>query len=129
MKGYLYTLEMLIAVSLIFGSIIFVFSTPVDKPDIEINMIKQSSFDALKYLDEKGILRKLATGGNSSEIDIILESSIPKSIFFKSVICQPICNIVEIPENQTVILTDYFISGYRTIYMPEKVRLYAWKAK
>lgn len=128
MKGYVYTLEMLIAVSIIFGSIVFVFSSPVDKPDTELNLIKQSSFDALKYLDENNELKKLVVEGNESEINILLESSIPKSIFFKAVICHSECSASGIPVNRTVVITDYYISGYRNIYLPEKVRLYSWKA-
>jgi hypothetical protein len=129
MKGYLYTLEMLIAVSIIFGSVIMVFSSPVDKPQVELNTIQQSCFGALKYLDEKGDLRKYASQGNESALESSLDSILAKSIGFRSKICQSSCYAPETPANETVIVIEYYISGYRQSYNATKVRLYAWKLK
>ncbi len=127
MKGYIYTLEMFIAISLIFGSVIFVFSSPADKPEAELNVIQQSCWEALKYMDEKGDLRKFANQSNESAIESSLEQIISKSIGFEAKICRPSCSTSGVPANQTIIAIDYYLAGYRNIYNASKVRIYAWK--
>lgn len=127
MKGYLYTLEMLIAASIVFGSLVMVFSSPVDKPQLEINTIQQNCFEALKYLDEKGDLRKYAIQGNESALESDLSGILLKSIGFRARICQSFCQASGIPSNETVVTVDYYISGYRQNFNATKIRLYVWK--
>ena len=57
MKGYIYTLEALIAISLILTSLIFLFGTAPTQPELEISIIKQQGFEALEYLDNRDFMR------------------------------------------------------------------------
>ena len=127
MKGYLYTLEVLIALSIIFGAVLFVYRSPPPKPESESLFIKQSGFDALKYLDEKGVLRMYAYQNNESALENDLSSCLVKSIGFEAAFCYDSCDSIGVPENQTVVAVDYYISGYRSASDAKKVRLYLWK--
>lgn len=127
MKGYLYTLEVLIALSIIFGAILFVYKAPPTKPDAEISAIKQNGFEALRHISEKGMLGKYALEGNESQIEYELESFLEKSMGFEISICQDSCDQTGVPEKQTVVAVDYYTAGYRTSFGPRTVRLYLWK--
>ena len=128
MKGYLYTLEVLIAVSIVFAAVFFVYRSPPQKPDAELVVIKQSGFDALKYLDGKGDLGMYASQNNETAIETAVSSIIPRSIGIEAKICYDTCSQAGIPMNQTVIAVDYYVSGYRSTYDAKKVRLYLWKS-
>jgi hypothetical protein len=126
-KGYLYTLEMLFAIAVIFGAIVFVFKASPDKPITEIGLIKQQGFDALQYMDESGNLKKYYYENNQSALDGELNNILTKSISFKADMCKYDCSQDGIPGNQTIIIVDYYISGCRTNFNPGKIRLYLWK--
>lgn len=127
MKGYLYTLEVLIALSIIFGAILFVYKSPPPKTDAEIVAIKQGGFEALRHLSERGVLGKYAYEGNETQIEYELESILEKSIGFEISICSDSCDQSGIPLNQTVVAVDYYTAGYRKNFSPMTVRLYLWK--
>ena len=115
MKGYIYTLEVLIATSVILMSTIYIFGSPPAKPELEISIIKQQGFDALEYLDKKDMLRQM----NDTELENNLESLLPGNLQFS-------LNSSNLPD-KTVIAVDYYISCYKENYMGKKIKLWLWE--
>lgn len=127
MKGYLYTLEVLVAISLVFGALFFIYRSPPPKPDFQTSLIKQGGFEAIRYLDERGDLRKYVNQSNETAVEDALESILPKSVGFEVSICGLSCDTEGIPSNRTTIAVDYYVSGYRNIFDPKRVRIYLWE--
>jgi hypothetical protein len=126
-KGYMYTLEVLLALSLIFVAIVYLFSQPTDKPELEISIIKMQGFQALKYLDEKGVLRKYVSDDDEKGIEKELKDILIKNIKFETEICVTTCSTRNVPSGQAIISVTYYVSGYRNTYDAKKVRLYMWR--
>jgi len=127
MKGYIYTLEVLVAASLIFVSLMFVFRSSPLKPQLEISLIKQQGFDALKYIDNEGNLKKYVSEADEKELEDELKDILIKTIKFETEICETECSQRNVPGGQAIIIVDYYVSGYRSSYDYKKVRLYMWK--
>src|SRR3989338_153916 len=126
-KGYVYTLEVMLAVSLIFVTLILVFSSSPEEPETNLAIMKQNGYDALFYLDMTGDLRNAVARGAVSEIDANLTDILPKNVKFDTNVCTTSCNSTEIPSNSTVVTVDYYISGYRGEYIGKRVRLWMWR--
>ena len=126
-KGYTYTLEVLIAVSVIIVSITFLFKTPLQKPELELSTIKRQGFEALKYLDESDQLRNSTLNKNETELENALRGLLVSE--YDVDICDPnaTCLGTSIPKNQTIIIIDYYISGYKQDYNVKKIRLFLWR--
>jgi len=125
MKGYLYTLEVLISFSVLVVTLVSLFRTSSQTPETELGIIKNAGFDALQYLNDKGDLKKFI----AQRDELALENSL-KSILtdfeFETEICRTNCSDMNVPKNETVIVVDYYSSGYLN-YDNEKVRLWMWK--
>jgi hypothetical protein len=126
-KGYIYTLEVLIAVSIILVSLVFIFRSSPAKPELETSLIKTQGADALSFLDSKGTLRKLVYDDNETEIETQLKTYLPKNIGFEVQVCTSPCSAVNVPVNETVVAVNYYISGYKENYLGKKVRLWLWR--
>jgi hypothetical protein len=126
MRGYIYTLEILIAISVIFITMIFVFKTPSVKPELETNLIKQQGTAAIAFLEQQN-LRALATNGNETGIKTLLDEVISDNIDFDVKICNNECSNVLLPENKTIIIIDHFNTGYSNVYNTTKLRLWLWE--
>jgi len=126
-RGYLYTLEILIVFSILFVVMIYLFKSPEVKPELDISLIKQQGFDALTYLDMENNLRKMIIQGDEKEIEDALKNLIPKNVGFETQICRHYCDDSNVPKNQTVIVLDYYISGYGNEYNNKKLRLWLWR--
>lgn len=127
MKGYVYTLEMLIALSFILVTVFAVMREPPGKPDFETGLIKREGFEALDYLNARGSLREWAASGNASALEGELAGVLPKSLAAKALFCTSPCRM-QVPENATVVSVDYYIAGYRDAYLGTKVKLWMWRA-
>ena len=126
-KGYIYTLEVLIAVSIILVSLVFIFRSSPVKPELETSLIKTQGADALSFLDSKGTLRKLVYADNETEIETQLKTYLPKNIGFEVQVCTSPCSAVNVPVNETVVAVNYYVSGYRENYIGKKARLWLWR--
>ena len=115
-KGYIYTLEVMIAISIILISAAFIFGKPPVKPEMELSIIKQQGFNAIEYLDQKDLLRQL----NDAELEDKLRSLLPSNLQLK------VNNNAGLP-NLTVIAVDYSISGYKDTYLGKRIRLVLWE--
>jgi hypothetical protein len=128
MKGFLYTIEVLIAVSIVFIPIVLIFSTLPVKPTLETSIMKTQGFDALDYLNTKGDLRKMMIEKNETGIEQSLRSLLPGNVRFETEICYKDCPRTNVPDNVTVVVFDYYLSGFRDYYNPEKVRMWMWRS-
>ena len=127
LKGYVYTLEVMLAVSLIFVTLILVFSSSPEEAETSLGIMKQNGYDALFYLDMTGDLRNAVSRGAVSEIDANLTDILPKNLKFDTNICTTSCNSTELPANSTIVTVDYYISGYRGEYIGKRVRMWMWR--
>lgn len=127
MKGYVYTLEVMLAVALIIVTVVMIFGTGPKESETEIALIKQMGFDTLHYLDQSGDLRDAVARGALAEIDINLTIMLPTTIVFDSNICRGTCVSSSLPENRTVVVIDYYIGSYRDNFINKKLRLWLWK--
>ncbi len=133
-KGYLYTMEVLLTISMIFIVIIFAFRAAPSKPALEISLIKGDAFSALEYLDDSGQLRPLVYSGKpldvaELQIEDLLEDILTKKVNFEIDICKnsDACSEENAPENREIIVVDYYLSGYKKSYDFYRVRMYIWK--
>jgi len=125
-KGYLYTFEVLIAVSIFILAFVFMYKTAPLKSNMEISIIKQEGFDALDYMNNNDDLPRLVNENNEQAIEDMLQSILPPEIFFETEICTSDCNKANVPANMTVISVDYYVSGYKNQYAGKKVKLWLW---
>jgi hypothetical protein len=126
-KGYIYTLEVLVAVSIILITIVLVFSTTPEEAETELAIMKQSAYDALYYLDKSDDLRRIVSTEGVKQLEKNLTDILPKNIKFDVIICQATCTAgSQVPSNRPVVVMDYYISGYQEMFINKKVRLWAW---
>ncbi len=128
MKGYLYTLEVLIAISIIFVSMVMLFRYAPTQPDLGVSILKQQGFEALGYMDDKGTLRELVLMNNETAIEEELNLILLKAVNFETDICSLSCNKTSVPANKTVVAVDYYVSGYKDAYLGKKLRLWLWRS-
>ena len=125
-KGYIYTLEVLVAVSIILITLVLVFGTTPEEAETDLPVIKQTGYDALFYLDKSDDLRKIVTTEGIKQLNKNLTDLIPKNIKFDVTICTTTCTGNGLPPNKPVIVVDYYVSGYRETFVNKKVRLWLW---
>ena len=125
-KGYIYIVEVLLAIGIMLAAVFFVFGTSADIPDYSHVIMGQTGFDALHYLDNKGILRQLVHERKETELENALSPLIPDNIGYETEICTVSCSNANLTGTQTVISIDYYISSYRESYVGKKVRLWLW---
>lgn len=126
-KGYVYTLEVMLATAAILATLVIIFSTVPEEAETNIAVMKQTGYDALFYLDQNDELRDAVSKGSLGAINKNLSKIFPASVDFDTSICTTSCNSTEIPENRTITVVDYYIGGYREIYINKKVRLWIWE--
>jgi hypothetical protein len=125
-RGYLYSIEVLLAVSAIFLALFFLFRAPAPEPDIEMAIVKQQGFYALEYLSSHDILEKYVADNNELAIERTLSDILSQNINFETEICRQNCDQTNVPANTTVIAVDYYVSAYKNIYLGKKLRLWLW---
>ncbi len=127
MKGYIYTIEVLLALSLVLVMIVFIFSSTPEQPETSLVVIKQTGYDALHYLDQTGMLRDAVSREAYGEIAANVTEMMPNSIKSDVAICTAtFCESFKIPVNRTIVAVDYYVSGYEQQYLEKKVRLWLW---
>lgn len=127
-RGYLYTLEVLVAVTIITASIAFVFKFPQQKPETELSEIMRQGRNAIEYMDSVGILRDYVYQNNETAIEYELAAVLSGGIGFETEICENDCSPAGTPSNHTIVVTDYYLAGHGKNYEFKKVRLYLWKS-
>jgi|GEM_PF-2822993 hypothetical protein len=116
MKGFLYIFEAVLAGIIIVGFLAVLAAFPESR-DTGAN-----AYEILRGLDEQGVLRTYAVGGDYSGLNSII--STPG--FSHSVqICSRSGCSGSAPASHTVFTGSYFVAG-KDSYSPALVRLYLW---
>ncbi|MBI2971404.1 MAG: hypothetical protein HYY37_03245 [Candidatus Aenigmarchaeota archaeon] len=126
-KGYVYTLEVLIALSLILVTIFLAMKTPPTKPESEISLIKRTGFETLDFLTTRNRLREWVDADNESVIEGELLALLPKNVLAEVQLCTSPCDDSNVPRNQTVIGVDYYVAGYKDKYIGKEVKVWLWR--
>jgi len=126
MKAYLYTLEVLIATSIILVSLILIYHKPYTNDIYKEVLMKEYGENALEFLDANHTLRKLVYQENETALERLLRSYIPETILYEF---SSNCDMINVPKNTTVITVVYYLAGYDLHYNPKRVCLYLWGAE
>ena len=126
-KGFVYTLEVLITVSIVIVAAAMVFQSIPEKSQTELATLKEQGFRAVKYLDDTGYARNYANQNNESFIEAGLAGILSSTVNFEAEICGTSCSDANVPASKDVLSIDYYISGYRDEYMEKRVKLWIWK--
>lgn len=124
--GYLYSIEVLMAVSAIFLALFFLYRSPPPAPDIELAVVKQQGFYTLEYMSSYGLLEKYMADGSETAIERELSGILSQNINFETEICRQSCDQTNVPANTTVVAVDYYVSSYKNIFLGKKLRLWLW---
>lgn len=127
LKGYIYTLEAMIVITLVLVTLAFMFNVPSQKPELEISNIKHQGFEALEYLDKTGDLRRIVWENDEDELESRAKALISKNLKIESNICKTNCSAASVAGNETVIAVDYYVADYRNLYIGKKVILWIWR--
>lgn len=125
-RGYLYTLEVLIALSLLFVTLVYIFRFPLSQPVEETGLIARQGFNALYYLDRAENLRYWVYAGDEASIESKLRDILPVNIGFETEICQTSCSTTNVPPDTSLIVVDYYIGNYNNNFVNKKIRLFMW---
>ena len=127
MRGYIYTLEVLLSVSIVIITLTYLYRTPPIKPQSEISAMKLQGIQALEYLEKKDDLRQYVIIANETDIRRRINDTIITSIDFEIDTCTLTCNSTGVPENKSVVSMDYYIAGYRGTHNVTKVKMWMWR--
>ncbi len=127
MKGYVYTLEIVIGMLLILVTFISLFSSPPSKPEIEVTVIKQSGFNSLDFINKEGLLRELVQNNSEAELESRLSALLSKSVKLEAEICTETCGTTGVSTTGNVITFDYYVSAFNENYMGRRVKLWLWR--
>ena len=116
-KGFIHTLEVVIALAMITAALIGLFK-PLQPADNSAQLVA-SGYAALQYLEDTDVLRPAAA---SKEVATIRTALQPLLTNFEVEICIPSC---EGTAHQDAVAVDYFIAG-STSYNPVHLKLYLW---
>jgi len=122
-KGISFTLEAIIAGFIIMTALLFLFR-PANVEEIYDIGVSERGYNCLKYLDDKGFLREDAMNDENESIGNRLQDCL-SGMNYTVQICRVGCNPVSIPENQTIIVSSYYIAG-DVDSDPLKVKLSMW---
>ena len=127
MRGYVYTIEVVLAIVTVLFMIVVTFSSTPQQPETSLVLIKDSGYNTLSYLDQRGILRDLVYRNLTNMTRNNISALLPSTITFDADICTTVCKSSNLPSNRTVIVVDYYIGAYRDKYIGKKVRLWMWE--
>ena len=125
-KGYVYSVEMLVAISIILVALIFTFQETPKEQEIEVGLLKRYSLEALDYLNYNRSLREFIAEDNETIIEDNLRAALPANFKYEIDVCSLQCDDSNVPKNKTVVVVDYYISGYRSDFLSKKIKMWVW---
>jgi len=126
MRGYLYTLEVLVAIASVLVTVVLAFRFAPAKPEVENSIMKTFGYSALEYLDA-GKLREWVYEQNVQAIKSNISQVLPNSLRFDVAICSPFCTEVDLPRDRSVVVVNKYFSGFNRTYGFRELKLYLWK--
>jgi hypothetical protein len=124
-KGYVYTIEALIAIALILIATVIIFGISQTPSSSSLSLAKKQGFDAMEFLDQNDELRLLVAVGNKNDLKNRLKDLLPPGITLDVDICRYDCT-ANTPANKNVVSLDYYISGYHDTFFMKKVKIWMW---
>ena len=125
MKGFGYTLEVMIAISIVLIFTVFIFGSAIAPATSSTASIRKQGFEALEYLDRADELRPLVAAGNDVQLRKRLNDILPPGIALDLDICTSSC-LGHAPNKKTAISIDYYVSGNQQKYVGKKLKLWLW---
>lgn len=126
-KGFVYTLEVLVAVGIVVVVAVAIFRSFPEKTQTDLATLKIQGFYALRYLDDTEALRKHIGGNNESVLENEIRTLLSSTVNVETEICGASCSDSNVPDDKDVVSMDYYISGYRSEYLEKRVKLWIWK--
>lgn len=119
MKGYLYTIEVMIAVAIIVISITYLFRFPVNAASSDDALMKQYGLNAIALLDSQD-MRYLAYN-NLTGLNRRINALLPDAL--NATTCLD-CNLNV--DAESVIVLNHYMAGDKS-YEPKTLRLFIWR--
>jgi len=134
-KGWLRILEATIAIMLVSGVLLVMYSRSVEQVDISERVYTLQKEVLMDIALDSG-LRDDALNNRESELNEFADEKIPDAFEFRVIVCElesPVgCNLVDddvrITRDKDVYVEDIVIAGAHDDYDPKKVRLFVWDA-
>lgn len=124
MKGVSKVIEVLISVALLLIAYFTLFYSFGSGENVE-EIWKIRGMQALKTLDDSGVLADLALNGRGEEIEEALAPLLPIGLNYKVLICEDVCPNLNI-DSEKVVSVSYFVAGNFTHLEPREILLYMW---
>ncbi|MAH42383.1 hypothetical protein CL614_01510 [archaeon] len=119
MKGYLYTIEVMIVVAVIIMSVTYLFRYPISPLNNDEDLVRRYGMDALEFLSMDDIRYLIY-----NDIDLLnnkIDTILPDTI--ESTACVQ-CSL-ELPKD-SVVVVNYYVAG-SNVYEPKTLKLYLWR--
>lgn len=116
-KGVVHTIEVLIAVGLIFAAVAFLFRTGMTA---NLNIEKQNAYYALSALNADGSLREAVAGEDREAVKALLDMYFDNYDF-------EICSAQCFGTSQQATIVEYYVSGFGDTYDPKKLRIFLFR--
>ena len=82
-------------------------------------------YNCLMFLDDSGLLRNYVYNDMANELNSRLRNCLPQIIDYDFKICQTQPCTTPLPDNTSVFLSSYLLSGEKT-YSPRIINLWMW---
>jgi len=123
-KAYLYTIELMITLSIVFLIITFVFNAPSFRPDFGKNVIKKSIINSAEYMYYNDELRKFMENNNESLVEARIIQMVPDTITIE---VSDNCDTANLPQFLDVYRVKYYIAGYQERYFFKRICISGWE--
>jgi len=120
MKGYMYTLEVLIAISIVFISLVFLFRSSPSIPNTDTSLVKTQIYDLLDYRSD--FVREKVSQNDEQAIEQMLKE-FNDALSYKVKICSIGSCTAQLPDNVTITAMDYYVFADGN---GKKLRIWVW---
>jgi hypothetical protein len=124
MKGFMYTLEAMIAALIILSALVTVYSFSRQQENFGSAAIKEKGYSCIKDMDSRGILRHYALSNDSAGIRGYFQGCLPRTLNFSVSFCASCA--AGLPGNMTIESVNYLIAGEGATFQPTSISLFLW---
>jgi hypothetical protein len=124
-KGYAYTLEVMIAISMVIVFTVLIFTTVQTPVSANTALVRRQGYEALEFLEQTNELRPLVFANDETSIKNRLRDLLPPAIALEADVCVKVCE-GNLPQGKTIVSVEYYVSGYNEIFFTKKVKLWMW---
>ncbi len=124
-KGYIYTLEVMIAIAIVLIAVVTLFTTAQVPESPPAGLIKKQGYEVLEFLEQKDELRQLVQVGDRNTLKNKVRGLLPPGITIELDICTTSCT-GQVPQGKNIISIDYYVAGYKDSFFNKKVKMWMW---